>query len=71
MFSELSNLCEDSLTVGGFNSVGLGTIVVEAFNTHAGTHAFALTFTKGAFTQKFCIDGYDAKKLTAFMTLHN
>ena len=71
MNDELSDLYEDSLVVGGFNSAGLGNIIVKAFNTHAGTHAFTLTFVRGRQTQKFCIDGFDAKKLAAFMTLHN
>ena len=72
MNDELSDLYEDSLVVGGFNSAGLGNIIVEAFNTHAGTHAFTLTFVRGKCKpQKFCIDGFDAKKLVAFMTLHN
>jgi len=61
----------DSISLDAFTGGGGGTLIVRPFKMHNGANAFELEFKKpgSRVKHKFCVKGFSARKLVAYLAL--
>ena len=60
----------NEIELAAFNAVGDGSLKIETLDPMKGSgKVFSLTFTKNGIKHNFCLHGFNAKKLAAYIAL--